>query len=86
MPDEIGSIDCTTAVQRLWDYLDQELDETRMAEVRRHLESCRSCLPHADFDRRFLEALGRVRELHLMPPAAKSHVMAALSEAGFSLG
>ena len=86
MPDEINSIDCTTAVQRLWDYLDQELDDTRVAEVRQHLESCRSCLPHADFDRRFLEALGRVRELHLMPPAAKSHVMAALADAGFSGG
>ena len=86
MPDEIPVIDCKTAVQQLWDYLDQELDESRVAEVRQHLETCRPCLQHADFDRRFLEALGQVRELHLMPPAAKSHVMAALADAGFSAG
>jgi len=86
MPDEIREIDCTTAVQQLWDYLDEELDDARVAEVRQHLETCRPCLQHADFDRQFLEAVGRVRELHLMPQAAKSHVLAALADAGFSVG
>jgi anti-sigma factor (TIGR02949 family) len=86
MPDEIRAIDCRTAVQRLWDYLDQELDDARVREIRQHLESCRECLQHADFDHRFLEALGRVRELHLMPPEAKAHVMAALTQAGFTPG
>ena len=84
MPDEIPTIDCTTAVQRLWDYLDEELDEARVVEVRQHLETCRPCLQHADFDRRFLEALGQVRDLHLMPQAAKAHVLRALAAAGFT--
>jgi mycothiol system anti-sigma-R factor len=86
MPDEIRAIDCKTAVQQLWDYLDEELDDARVMEVRHHLETCRPCLQHADFDRQFLEALGHVRELHLMPPAAKAHVLAALADAGFSEG
>jgi anti-sigma factor (TIGR02949 family) len=83
MADEIRSIDCRTAVQQLWDYLDEELDDRRMLEVRAHLETCRACLPHADFDQRFLEALSRVRELHVMPPAVRSQVMAALARDGF---
>lgn len=84
MPDEIRGIDCQTAVRQLWDYLDEELDDRRMSEVRQHLESCSHCLPHAEFGTRFLQALSRVRDRHVMPPAVRSQVMTALSEAGFS--
>ena len=84
MPDEIRSIDCREAVRQLWDYLDDELDDQRMVEVRHHLASCKSCLPHAEFGRRFIKALSRAREHHVMPVALKAEVMAALSEAGFS--
>jgi anti-sigma factor (TIGR02949 family) len=83
MPDEIRSIDCTTAVSKLWDYLDQELDDARMLEVHQHIESCSACLPHADFGRRFLQALNRARSRHLTPPAVRSQVMAALAADGF---
>jgi anti-sigma factor (TIGR02949 family) len=84
MPDEIRSIDCDMAIQKLWDYLDEELDDTRMAEVRRHLEECSYCLPHAEFSEKFLDALNKVRERHLMPSEAKAQVMAALAGAGYS--
>lgn len=83
MPDEIRVIDCRTAVQKLWDYLDAELDEKRMAEVRQHLETCRHCLPHAQFGRRFMEALDRARDRHVMPPVVRAQVMAVLQDAGF---
>lgn len=84
MPDEVRAIDCRSAVRQLWDYLDEELDDQRMAEVQHHLDTCRECLPHAEFGRRFFEALSRARERHAMPPAVRSQVMAALSTAGFS--
>ena len=32
------SIDCRSAVQKLWDYLDEELTPERMDAVREHLE------------------------------------------------
>lgn len=82
-PDIVREIDCRTAVRQLWDYLDEELDEQRMNEVRKHLETCRHCLPHAEFGRRFLHALNGARERHVMPPAMRSQVMAALAQAGF---
>ena len=44
-------IDCRSAVQKLWDYLDQELTPERMDEVRRHLERCGDCLPHHEYGR-----------------------------------
>ena len=85
MPDEIHAIDCQTAVRQLWDYLDEELDDRRMSEVRQHLESCSHCLPHAEFGARFIQALSSARDRHEMPPAVRSQVMAALNEAGFSI-
>lgn len=84
MPDDIREIDCRTAVRQLWDYLDGELDDQRVAEVRRHLETCKHCLPHAQFGQRFLQALYGARQRHLMPPAVRTQVMAALTAAGFS--
>jgi len=84
MPDNVREIDCQTAVRQLWDYLDEELDDQKMGEVERHLDSCSHCLPHAEFGKRFLEALGRARDRHVMPPAVRTQVMTALSAAGFS--
>ena len=83
MPDEVRSIDCRSAVSKLWDYLDQELDDVRMREVQQHIESCAACLPHADFGKRFLQALKGARARHLTPPAVRSQVMAALAADGF---
>ena len=83
MPDEIREIDCQTAVRQLWDYLDGELDDARMVEVRQHLLTCKSCLPHAEFGRRFIQALSRAREHHVMPPEVRNQVMASLTDAGF---
>jgi anti-sigma factor (TIGR02949 family) len=84
MPDEIRAIDCRTAVRQLWDYLDDELDDARMVEVRQHLLTCKSCLPHAEFGRRFIQALSRAREHHVMPPAVRIQVMVSLADAGFN--
>ena len=84
MPDEIHSIDCDMAIRKLWDYLDEELDDQKMAEVRHHLDECSSCLPHAEFSEKFLSALNQVRERHLMPVEARAQVMAALANAGYS--
>lgn len=83
MPNDTRDIDCRTAVRQLWDFLDQELDDARMAAVQHHLDQCRSCLPHHDFGRQFLDALRAARELKLMPAEVRSRVMQRLVEAGF---
>ncbi len=82
---EIRAIDCRTAVRQLWDYLDQELNDELMVEVRQHLGICKDCLAHAEFDQRFLEALGQARERHLIPPALRTQVVAALTAAGLAI-
>jgi anti-sigma factor (TIGR02949 family) len=84
MPNDVRPIDCRLAMQRLWDFLDQELTEDRMAEVRRHLESCERCLPHHEFAQRFLQAMQSTRAEQLMPPEVRLKVLIKLQEAGFS--
>ena len=85
MADCNREIDCRTAVQQLWDYLDEELTPERMAEVRRHLERCGSSLPHHDYARVFLAALSAAREGDARTPdALRTRVMENLRAAGFS--
>jgi anti-sigma factor (TIGR02949 family) len=84
MPDNVRAIDCQTAVRQLWDYLDAELDDQRMTEVKQHLDTCRHCLEHAEFDHSVIQTLRRFRDRHPVPSAVRSQVMAVLSAAGFS--
>lgn len=86
MPDGIREIECLATVRLLWDYLDSELDETRMREVEHHLAACQACLPHAVFGQRLLDALHAIRDRHAMPPTVRAEVVAALRAAGYSRG
>lgn len=46
------NIACEEALRRLATFLDGELEEQESAEIRRHLEICRSCYSRAEFERR----------------------------------
>jgi anti-sigma factor (TIGR02949 family) len=74
-------MDCQQVVQQLWDYLDGELTEERMTDVRAHLKACRGCFPHFDFERAFLEAVAKSREEHAAPEDLRRKVMAKLRKA-----
>jgi anti-sigma factor (TIGR02949 family) len=84
MTDCKRDIDCRTAVQKLWDYLDEELTPERMDDVRRHLERCGQCLPHHDYARVFLTALSSAEGETRAPDALRHRVMESLRAAGFS--
>ncbi len=77
-------IDCRTAVQQLWDYLDHELDAKRMAEVTAHVERCAECGEHFQFARTFLSALSASRSDVPDARALRSRVVEALQREGFS--
>ncbi|HKH91459.1 MAG TPA: zf-HC2 domain-containing protein [Gemmatimonadaceae bacterium] len=52
-----ASIDCETAVRRLWDFLDGRLTDIARTEVEEHLATCVLCPPHFDFARTMRGAL-----------------------------
>ena len=43
--------DCSTALDRLYLFLDQEIDTASCAEIEKHIEACSSCLTAYDLER-----------------------------------
>jgi anti-sigma factor (TIGR02949 family) len=83
MPNDMPPLDCATALQELWDYLDEELTVDRMQDIRTHLHKCSPCLSHAEFAEQFLDALRRSRDERLCPHETRLRVMMTLRSAGF---
>jgi anti-sigma factor (TIGR02949 family) len=53
------SMDCRKAVELLQDYLKQELTPDTAELIAVHLERCRHCFDHAEYERNFLLMLER---------------------------
>lgn len=52
---------CEEVIERLFDYLDRELDGQQAADIERHLHRCRDCFTRAEFEKRLrarVEATG----------------------------
>jgi anti-sigma factor (TIGR02949 family) len=47
----VNDIDCTQALKRLVELVDCELGDEDREAVERHLQTCRSCLSRAEFER-----------------------------------
>ncbi len=50
-------ISCEEVIDRLFDYLHQELDGDTSAEIERHLERCHDCFSRAEFERKLRERI-----------------------------
>jgi anti-sigma factor (TIGR02949 family) len=50
----MSGVDCVKAMTHLADYFKRELTPELMVEVRQHLEHCRDCFKHAQFEESFL--------------------------------
>ena len=49
--------DCEASLERIYDFLDGELPGASRDEIATHLERCRCCWPHFNFERLFLDRL-----------------------------
>jgi len=49
------TLSCQQAVDRVYEYLDGELDAETTERVRAHLEVCKKCYPYFNFERIFLD-------------------------------
>jgi anti-sigma factor (TIGR02949 family) len=52
MTDEPRKINCEEAVRMLFQYLDRELERPDRTAMEQHLQSCRSCYSHLEFEQR----------------------------------
>jgi anti-sigma factor (TIGR02949 family) len=81
--DPVAVIDCDTAVRRLWDFLDHELDAVRFAEVEQHVATCHECAAHVDFSQQFLAAVAAHWQEAPTAEALRARVVATLKVEGF---
>jgi anti-sigma factor (TIGR02949 family) len=78
---EIREITCKQAMARVYEYLDGELDAISHDEVRAHLEKCRRCYPHFDFERMFLDYVHEVGAREAKRPGLEDRVRTLLANA-----
>lgn len=71
-------IDCDEAMNRLYEFLDQELPEASAEEVEAHFNLCAGCRPRLLFEQSFLNALNRAREGESVPPELRAKVLKLL--------
>lgn len=69
-------IDCSTAIERLYSYLDRELSEEEIEEVDRHLAKCPPCARFFNFEAGILRLVAaRARET-CAPPELRMRISA----------
>lgn len=71
-------MECEEVLNRLWEYLDQELGPEEAKAVGEHLHDCPTCHPTYCCDRALLELLARLRDGCSIPPACLSSIRARL--------
>jgi mycothiol system anti-sigma-R factor len=72
---------CRQALERLYEYIDGELEGVPHDQVEEHLRVCTQCYPHLQYEeafrRRVHDALSRPR----VPPDLRERVLSVLAEA-----
>lgn len=82
----VEMLSCPEVLDRLFEYLDGELEGATAGQVRAHLEKCRRCYPRLKFEKSFMEALSRARAGEEPPRDLRSRVVDLLREEGLELG
>lgn len=59
---------CREALERVFEYLDNELAPADAAEIKRHFEKCRSCYPVLKYCQSFQEAMQRAADCQCCAP------------------
>ena len=71
-------MNCREALERLYEYLDQELTPETEAEVRKHLHHCSPCGEQLDFERAFLTFVEARCRSRGAPPELRRRILQEL--------
>ena len=66
-------IDCIQVESLLYEYLDNELDKTSMEQFEKHIELCRVCFSHVEFERKLRSHLQN-KTNHMCPARVKERI------------
>jgi len=70
-------MNCTECVERLYPFLDRELDSAEQVQVREHLSLCRDCLSRFRFEGNVLRFVGQVARTTGCPDATRQRILRA---------
>lgn len=69
---------CQEAVNRLYEYLDRELDNATAAQIENHLDLCRLCCDHFEFEQKIKELVHNSCLLEKAPQILKDRILSKL--------
>ncbi len=67
-------MNCQEAVEKLWQYLDRELDGEASIQLHQHLQQCRECFSKAEFERQLRALLQRSCGCEQAPPELRERL------------
>jgi anti-sigma factor (TIGR02949 family) len=83
-PVEPGDISCREAAERVYEWLDGELDPDMQDRVGTHLRECARCYPFLRFEEAFREAVQRAgARKEPTPESLEARVLGSLRDEGF---
>lgn len=71
--------DCEKVVKQFFDYLDHELCSSDIEKLEKHLEQCRGCFDHVEFERRLRNHI-QDSTLHKCPDRVKQKIEDIISK------
>jgi anti-sigma factor (TIGR02949 family) len=80
MKEAMGMMPCEHVLDRLWEYLDDELTPGDEEKVRKHLEIFNRCYPQYDFRRAYFEYTRRIQQRDHAPPELRRRLFQRLLE------
>ncbi len=67
-------MNCEECEKLIWQYLDGELDGVSSGDLQHHLEECRECFSHAEFERQVKELVRRSCGCEQAPPELRERL------------
>ncbi|MEJ2481739.1 MAG: zf-HC2 domain-containing protein [Gemmatimonadota bacterium] len=77
---EAEELSCEESLALMYEFLDGELPAERNETVRRHLQICRRCYPHFDFERIFLDYLHEAGSAPQANPDLERRIRSLIAE------
>lgn len=78
----IRMVKCHAALERVFEYLDGELDAGTAAQVGAHFDICKECYPRYQYEKSFLERLRGIQQDESAPQELRERVLTLIREEG----
>lgn len=78
--------DCREVLERVYEYLDGEMNDGDVAKIREHLDECSPCLKQYDLDVALKALVRRSCTCEQAPEALRQRILVRITEVRLELG